>query len=147
MKGIEGALLSLEGLSTGDAFGEMFFSIPLPPPGTRSLPPGPWRWTDDTHMALSIVDVLTRFGQIDTEALAAAFAERFIQEPWRGYGGGARSLLREIARGGDWKSLAPALFGAGSYGNGGGDARRAHRRLFRWRPGSRGSGKHTFPPW
>ncbi|MCE5244871.1 MAG: ADP-ribosylglycohydrolase family protein [Syntrophobacteraceae bacterium] len=119
MKDIDGAMLSLDGLSTGDAFGELFFSIPLMPPGARTLPPPEWRWTDDTHMALSIVDVLARCGRIDRDVLAAAFAGRYVQEPWRGYGGGARRLLRELSRGGDWKTLSPALFGGGSYGNGG----------------------------
>jgi hypothetical protein len=50
---------SLEGLSVGDAFGNRFMWLEHQ---SRSLPPGPWSWTDDTHMALSIVEVLETFG-------------------------------------------------------------------------------------
>jgi ADP-ribosylglycohydrolase len=112
---VDDALLSLEGLSVGDAFGELFF---FHPPDRRQLPEGPWRWTDDTHMALSIIEVIKKHGRIDQDELAKAFAERFMQEPWRGYAGGAKKLLTRIACGEDWRSAALALFGGGSYGNG-----------------------------
>ncbi len=112
---LDDALLSLTGLSVGDAFGELFFSQP---PDRRQLPEGPWRWTDDTHMALSIVEVLKNSGRIDQDTLAKGFAERFMQEPWRGYAGGARKLLTRIACGEDWRTVALTLFNGGSYGNG-----------------------------
>lgn len=115
---IENALLSLQGLSVGDAFGECFFFVSPKFLLTRTLPTGPWAWTDDTHMALSIVEILKRHGRIEQDALAQAFAERFIQEPYRGYGSGAFRLLARLAQGGDWRELAPRLFGSGSYGNG-----------------------------
>jgi ADP-ribosylglycohydrolase len=115
---IEKALLSLEGLSVGDAFGECFFSFPAEMIANRELPPGPWDWTDDTHMALCIVDVLRNYGQIDQDVLARAFARRYYQDPYRGYGAGARRLLGRLGRGEDWRQLAPALFEGGSYGNG-----------------------------
>lgn len=111
------ALLSLDGLSVGDAFGERFFSI-SPPRSSTELPPGPWRWTDDTHMALSIVEVLRIFGRIEQDALAKAFARRFTEDPHRGYASGAMRLLRQVARGADWREVSPRLFGTGSYGNG-----------------------------
>jgi ADP-ribosylglycohydrolase len=111
------ALRSLEGLALGDAFGQLFFGSTAR--SFEELEPGPWRWTDDTHMALSIVEVLERFGAIDQDALADAFARRYAADPFRGYAGGAARLLRELGRGGDWRELAPALFGTGSYGNGG----------------------------
>lgn len=107
---------SLDGLSVGDAFGELFFRIS--PFQTASLPPGIWRWTDDTHMALSIVETLEKHGRIDQDFLAQAFARRFTQEPHRGYAGGAIRLLGQIASGGDWRELSPRLFGGGSFGNG-----------------------------
>ena len=113
----EAALLSLEGLSVGDAFGELFFW--QPPAGSEQLPPGPWPWTDDTHMALSIVEVLVEHGNIDQDDLAAAFARRYAQDPHRGYAGGAASLLTRLGEGEDWRVAAPALFDGGSYGNGG----------------------------
>lgn len=115
---IEKALLSLEGLSVGDAFGECFFSFPAEMIANRQLPPGPWDWTDDTHMALSIVDILRNYGRIEQDVLARAFARRYYQDPYRGYGAGARRLLGRLARGEDWRELAPALFDGGSYGNG-----------------------------
>ena len=109
---------SLEGLSVGDAFGELFFRLSPDETSAADLPAGPWPWTDDTHMALSIVEVLSIYGRIDQDALARAFARRFREEPHRGYGGGARQLLARMADGGDWRELSPRLFGAGSYGNG-----------------------------
>jgi ADP-ribosylglycohydrolase len=115
---LDNALLSLDGLSVGDAFGELFFSLPFNAIETRTLPPGPWRWTDDTHMALSVVEILRNYGQIHQDALACQFAERFMQEPYRGYAGGAQMLLTKIYHGEYWKRSALALFGGGSYGNG-----------------------------
>lgn len=116
---LQEALLSLAGLSTGDAFGELFFGMPVRAVLHGELPPGPWRWTDDTHMALSIVSVLAEFGRIKQDALAQAFARRFHEQPWRGYAGGASRLLQKIGQGAEWRTVAPTLFGGGSFGNGG----------------------------
>jgi ADP-ribosylglycohydrolase len=115
---LENALLALEGLSVGDAFGECFFSAPDEFLRNRDLPPPPWVWTDDTHMAVSIVETLQDHGRIQQDTLAGAFAKRFMAEPHRGYGKGAFALLGRIARGEDWRMAAPKLFGDGSYGNG-----------------------------
>jgi ADP-ribosylglycohydrolase len=119
MMTIKDALLSLEGLSVGDAFGECFYAYPAEMIARRELPPGPWRWTDDTQMALSIVAVLREHGRIDQDALMADFARRYQKSPWRGYGAGAARLLRRVGRGADWREEAPALFDGGSFGNGG----------------------------
>jgi ADP-ribosylglycohydrolase len=117
------ALISLEGLAIGDAFGQMFSTAPN---AARvrvkedRLPPRPWRRTDDTEMALGIVEVLNRFGRIDQDALAQRFAEHFDDDPDRGYGKMARIILRSILRGGDWRRASATAFGeAGSKGNGG----------------------------
>lgn len=116
----ERILLSLQGLSVGDAFGEACFYYAftdLRKIEDRVLPPAPWPYTDDTEMALSIVDVLRRLGRIDLDALAQAFAMRY--DPMRGYGGGAHRLLQKLQHGADWRVEAPAMFGgSGSYGNG-----------------------------
>lgn len=112
------ALQSLEGLSIGDAFGELFFTISPHHTLPWNLPKHVWRWTDDTHMALSIVEVLKTYGHIDQDALAHAFARRYCEEPYRGYGGGAARLLEQVAAGSDWRTVTPSLFGSGSYGNG-----------------------------
>ena len=111
-------LRSLDGLSAGDAFGELFFFIPPEPAVWDDLPAEIWRWTDDTHMALSIVETLGRYGRIDQDALALAFARRYMEQPNRGYAGGARRLLSQIATGSDWRQVSPNLFGGGSFGNG-----------------------------
>lgn len=109
---------SLEGLSVGDALGKLFFRLSPFETTSSDLPPGPWRWTDDTHMALSIVEILETYRRIDQDSLAQAFARRFKEDPSRGYAGGAIRLLKSIASGGNWRELAPRLYGTGSYGNG-----------------------------
>lgn len=117
------ARLSLDGLSVGDAFGEKFFTDELIAESRinlRELPPAPWGYTDDTEMALAIVDILERRGGIDREDLAAAFARRYIRDPRRGYGGTAHGILRDIAAGMSWQRVSRAVFGGdGSMGNGG----------------------------
>lgn len=112
------ALLSLIGLSVGDAFGEQFFGRDWSAIERRQLPPGPWRWTDDTHMALSIVEHLIDRGEIVPDQLARLFAHRFDRDPDRGYGAGAVRLLVRLGEGMDWREVSQGLFNGGSYGNG-----------------------------
>lgn len=118
----ERARASLEGLSVGDAFGERFVGPGvevMPKILARIVPSAPWPWTDDTAMALSIVEVLTTHGRIDQDALALAFARRFRAAPDRGYGVGAFELLTAIAEGTPWRQVHRSLFrGMGSFGNG-----------------------------
>jgi ADP-ribosylglycohydrolase len=71
------ALVSLEGLSVGDAFGERFFVSPDVARliiGERGLAPPPWRYTDDTQMALSLVETLRQCDAIaqSTSPVASA---------------------------------------------------------------------------
>jgi ADP-ribosylglycohydrolase len=122
MQALARAELSLMGLSIGDAFGQMFFgntetmsmAIDL-----RALPAPPWYLTDDSIMAIGIVETLRDRGEIDGDYLASRFATNYLRNPRRGYGGMAHQILREIAKGGDWREIAPAVFdGMGSYGNG-----------------------------
>lgn len=115
------ALRSLEGLSLGDAFGELAFEHNEQLFGTHTTPPGPWRWTDDTQMAMSVVEQLRETGAIDADALAARLARRFTADPERDYADGARQALTAIAAGTPWAAAAAALFdGEGSFGNGAG---------------------------
>jgi ADP-ribosylglycohydrolase len=116
---IANAEKSLEGLSVGDAFGELFFRFSPFKNSFDDLPTQPWKWTDDTHMALSIVEILKAYHYIEQDALAKAFARRYRLDPHRGYAGGAHRLLGEVALGANWRDIAPTLFGNGSYGNGG----------------------------
>jgi len=120
MEPLTRALRSLDGLSVGDAFGELFFM-----PGeaayrfirARAIPGGSWRYTDDTEMAISIVEVLAEHGSVDQDALAAAFAARM--DPSRRYGAGAYGILTAIREGLPWERASRGAFhGRGSFGNG-----------------------------
>lgn len=114
------ALASLRGLAVGDALGARYSepgSFPLL--ARRELPPAPWRWTDDTEMAASVVAVLAAHGRVEQDALAASFAGRQNAGGPRGYGRTVNRILRQVRDGGDWRRLAAALFdGQGSWGNG-----------------------------
>lgn len=113
--------LALDGLSVGDAFGERFF---FPPNlenliAQRALPGPPWRYTDDTEMALGIADVLAECGGIDQDKLAFTFARRYAEYPGRGYGRNAMDILKALLLGMSWRVVAPRSFdGQGSLGNG-----------------------------
>lgn len=133
---------SLEGLSVGDAFGEQYFMSwdmirsvlrsedrPGPPYDftddefmarliqKRRLPePDRWRFTDDTQMALSVVENLRRFGEIEQDELAHSFSLHY--DNTRAYGAGMHSLLPRLAIE-PWREAAQNLFdGQGSFGNG-----------------------------
>jgi ADP-ribosylglycohydrolase len=116
------AILSLYGVALGDGIGEMMFSRP-----DRAyemilqdqLPAGPWWHTDDTEMAISIVEVLRLLGSIHQDALARQFAWCYQREPDRGYGSGARFQLRMLMEGASWRETSRDAFsGQGSLGNG-----------------------------
>lgn len=118
---LERAMLSLEGLSCGDAFGECFF--PLHRNAwrieRREVPPAPWMFTDDTMMAISIAEMLRRHREITEADLATHFAE--LYDPGRGYGAAMHGYLTRIGMlgGAAWREEAGSLFGGrGSYGNG-----------------------------
>lgn len=114
------ARIALEGLSVGDAFGDRYFGPGvevMPRIRARELAPPPWPWTDDTHMALTIVEMLLADGAIDRSVLVGRFAERM--DPHRKYGVGAFNLLMAIREGKNWETEATNLFGGmGSFGNG-----------------------------
>jgi ADP-ribosylglycohydrolase len=120
---IKRAKLALDGLSVGDAFGERFFTSPATVESlitSRAVPRSPWYYTDDTVMALGILEVLDECGRIDQDRLAAVFAQRYQIQPDRGYGGTAQRILREIGQGTPWRTVSTAVFsGMGSRGNGG----------------------------
>jgi ADP-ribosylglycohydrolase len=117
---VDRALVSLEGLSLGDAFGQSFFG-----PGAaervhnKQLKAGTWNWTDDTAMAVSIVETLSSNGRIEQGELAERFAARCGKEPTRGYSKATRAGLDAISRGQHWRTVSTERFsGRGSYGNG-----------------------------
>jgi ADP-ribosylglycohydrolase len=122
MEPLSRAKLALAGLSIGDAFGQMFFGNPqtmLMAIEHRALPAPPWYLTDDSIMAIGIVETLEACGEIDRDYLASRFAANYQRNRRRGYGGMAHHILQEFCQGADWREVAPAVFdGSGSYGNG-----------------------------
>ncbi|NJQ01951.1 ADP-ribosylglycohydrolase family protein [Streptomyces zingiberis] len=112
------ALACLRGLAVGDALGALLRAPAHHGALRRRRPPaGLRRWTDDTAMACSVLEVLTVHGAIDQDALARSFAAH--HDPARDYGTTVDRVLRAVAAGGDWREHAAALFGgAGSWGNG-----------------------------
>ena|SRR5215469_16540305 len=115
------AAQSLEGLSCGDAFGERFFlpaTVAESMIQERAVPAPPWFFTDDTVMALSILETLAEHQEINADSLAISFASRY--HAGRGYGPAMHKLLPTIRRQPQsWRTEAAALFrGQGSFGNG-----------------------------
>lgn len=114
---------SLDGLSVGDAFGEKFFGPDrsvLERIEKREVPTGRWQYTDDTEMALGIVEVLEERGAVDRDLLADVFARRFRNNRYRGYGATAQGILEAIGDRVPWELAARRVFnGEGSQGNGG----------------------------
>jgi ADP-ribosylglycohydrolase len=117
------AIHCLQGLSCGDAFGERFFLHPdvaQPLIAQRVVPSPPWRYTDDTAMAIAITEILEEHGEIRQDSLAETFGRNFLADPQRGYGAAMHTLLPELASDPSaWKKMASTLFkGSGSFGNG-----------------------------
>ncbi len=114
-----GALL---GVAVGDALGAPFEGSA---PGRGSAraaaaAPGPWRYTDDTHMTIALAESLLECEGFDGAHMAARFAADYRAEPWRGYGPGPPQVFRLVEAGAPWQGAAQTLFGgAGSFGNGG----------------------------
>ncbi len=120
---IKYAKKSLVGLSIGDAFGDSFFGNPdiindhidkrAVPSNTR------WEYTDDTAMAIAVLNNIIANGDINQNELAKQFATNYQQDINRGYGGTAHKILREIGEGKNWKEVSASVFdGQGSMGNG-----------------------------
>lgn len=117
-----GALL---GLAVGDALGapyegltaaDVFFMFGSAESLTSNPSGDELRYTDDTEMAIAVAEALADDGEIRAERLVRAFAENYHEE--RGYGEGARKVLRAMCDGGDHAAVAASLFPGGSFGNG-----------------------------
>jgi ADP-ribosylglycohydrolase len=105
------ARLAIEGLAMGDAYGNHHGN------NTRKQMASIWEFSDDTLMALSIFENLRNYGEINQDALAQSFAERWDGQ--RGYGRGVTRLLKQIQRGAYWREASSEMFeGQGSCGNG-----------------------------
>ncbi|WP_208729613.1 ADP-ribosylglycohydrolase family protein [Corallococcus exercitus] len=116
------ALVSLDGVSVGDAFGERFFGPHervQPWVEQRLLPRSPWTYTDDTEMTLSLVQVLEDHGHVHQDALADLLAKRYRRDKNRGYGATAHDILWKLGLGLPWREVSAEVFeGQGSMGNG-----------------------------
>lgn len=113
----------LLGLALGDALGAPFEGwpgVPAPELAAWYEDPAPLRWTDDTHMALTLARWLVTDPTLDDpEGLGAAFAAAYAAEPWRGYGSGPPQVFALAAERGGYARAAASLFGGtGSFGNG-----------------------------
>jgi ADP-ribosylglycohydrolase len=117
------AVSAMRGLALGDAFGETWFFRPAEVLETalveRWVKDGEWLWTDDTAMALSLLQILDRHDRVDQDALAAAFAGAYAADPYRCYGASMHDVLLAIGQGEDWEAVTRRQFdGMGSWGNG-----------------------------
>jgi len=78
-----------------------------------------WKYTDDTEMAIAIVDILAQYQRIQQDELAQEFAKRFHADMERGYGAVAYWILFRIHQGMPWKKASTTPYsGEGSKGNG-----------------------------
>ncbi|MFI5529637.1 ADP-ribosylglycohydrolase family protein [Kitasatospora sp. NPDC051853] len=116
-------LESLHALALGDAFGDRWFQVSADEAAaeltSRRVRPAPWHWTDDTAMAVVLFRHLTEYGEVEPDALAAAFAAEYTAYPGRKYGPSMHQVLRAIQDGADWRSVTSSMFeGQGSWGNG-----------------------------
>ncbi|XVU22394.1 ADP-ribosylglycohydrolase family protein [Actinoplanes sp. CA-054009] len=113
---IDSAVAALRGLAMGDAFGGTWFRRRF---ARDNLRPGPWRWTDDTAMAIVLLRVLEEHGTVDQDALAAGFARAYADDPHRQYGAGMHDVLAALGAGEPWPEVTRRQFdGRGSWGNG-----------------------------
>ncbi len=118
-KRISRAMISLEGLSVGDAMGDAYCQMDESARMKRRLVTAPWYYTDDTVMAKALVELLSQDGTVDQDKLADYFVRNFRLDPTRGYGGGINEIIEKMKEGAHWRDASAGLYGgAGSYGNG-----------------------------
>ena len=122
MKPIDRSLLSLNGISLGDSFGQTFFdaeSAAVQRISSRTLPDATWHLTDDSIMASAVHSTLALHGQIDQSELVSQFVRLYELDRSRGYGATMARMLRLVAGGSDWRVVSGNAFdGMGSFGNG-----------------------------
>ncbi len=120
---IELAKRSLTGISIGDAFGDSFFrdrELVESALINKTIPETEWRYTDDTIMAIPILQSLEKYGEVNQDFIAAKFAENYSKDRHRGYGPSMHRKLMDFKENKDWLSISKSSFnGTGSMGNGG----------------------------
>ena len=118
---MELAMETLTGVAVGDALGEAFsyeHCFVRERTDLSVFKDGSIRYTDDTAMAIGVVECLAMCRGIDEDAQAWIFGRNFRRDPERGYGKMARRLLEQISTGTAWQDVSPSAFGGGSFGNG-----------------------------
>lgn len=112
-----GAML---GSAIGDALGELAFRFPAKYKLEEQIRNSSiLRYTDDTAMAIAVMQCLIKSGDIEPEELGKIFAENFSRQPWRGYGAGAIHIFALVKeKGYSFTQAAKRIYQGGSYGNG-----------------------------
>jgi poly(ADP-ribose) glycohydrolase ARH3 len=115
---VRGALL---GAVIGDAFGSALEGAAASVVGElvnrRASARGPWGYTDDASMFISVAESIRDYGTVSPVGLLTAFSRRY--EPARGFGRGMKLALRAFESGTPWQEVARAAWPEGSQGNGG----------------------------
>ncbi|HED09312.1 MAG TPA: ADP-ribosylglycohydrolase family protein [Caldithrix abyssi] len=112
------AYLALQGLATGNAFGNTFYKAATRKGLVqRKLPASPWLWTADTAMAVAVCQTLREHGTVDEETLVGHLIRHFEEDTFRNYGNGMFQILTLLSQGQDWKYISPSFAGSGSHGN------------------------------
>ncbi len=110
--------LALEGLATGNAFGNTFYKASTRKGlARRRMPDGPWLWSSDTAMAVAVCQTLQQHGTIDEDALVGHLVHHFEDDTFRNYGSGMFQILTLLSQGQDWKYISPSFADGGSHGN------------------------------
>jgi poly(ADP-ribose) glycohydrolase ARH3 len=111
----------LLGSALGDATGELAFHNPSLERLRHKLERvKELIYTDDTAMAIGIVESILERGFLDPEHLGKTFQRNFECEPWRGYASGPPAIFATVSQTGKtYVEAAKSLFGGrGSFGNG-----------------------------
>ncbi len=108
------------GAFLGDALGkEVEGRKRLPEESIKEIESPGYVWdgdyTDDTEMMISIMETLLE-REFDPELLAQKFVENY--HSYRGYGRGAKKVIRLLKEGHSWSEVAKLSFPGGSFGNG-----------------------------
>ena len=109
------------GSAIGDAIGEMAFLYPEKETLLKQINrASELCYTDDTAMAIGLVESIIKEGDIDQNRLGETFRGNFLREPWRGYASGPPTIFSQVQKLGiPYREAARGLFGGrGSFGNG-----------------------------
>lgn len=85
----------------------------------RVAAPRRWGYSDDTEMAIGVAESLVAHAGVVPEELLRTLARDY--DPARGYGKGGKGMkliVRRLAEGAPWQSVAATAWPEGSWGNG-----------------------------